>query len=131
MRLLTHNFLHSSHKAGVKCGYPLGLEVSKHEVVSQEFDSKFVISMLNRIDWSCFVLGARALGIDDSIIPHSIDKEHVEDDDELLNAIHSALLEIHVLEGELICPQTGIFYFQPIEIKRGLLWFECQHPHLS
>lgn len=34
-------------------------------------------------------------------------KEELLEDESILHKIHSALLEIDVIEGELICPETG------------------------
>lgn len=33
--------------------------------------------------------------------------EEMKEDEDLLRKVHHALMEVHLLEGELICPETG------------------------
>lgn len=33
--------------------------------------------------------------------------EGVHEDEDLLRKIHHALMEVHLIEGELVCPETG------------------------
>ena len=45
-------------------------------------------------------------GVDD--LPEAPPSEaQLQDDDELLKRLHHALLEVHLEEGALICPETG------------------------
>ncbi|CAM9716850.1 unnamed protein product [Choristocarpus tenellus] len=103
MRLITHNMLKSNIRQVQ--GYPLGIEVVK--VVSQEleFDKDFVFNMLGKLEWSVFREAAVTLGAGDNL-PEKVDEE-LRSDDAFLQKVHHALLEVHLIEGELVCPETG------------------------
>merc|ERR550525_335152 len=103
MRLLTHNMLHSAHKRGVQKGYPLHLEVNKQEVIEQNSNPDFLKYRLPKLDWDCFVLGCTALGIKD--IPNKLEESMLEDD-AFIGKCHHALMEVHVTDGYLICPES-------------------------
>ena len=95
--------LHSAHKRGVQKGYPLGLEVNKKEVIDQEPNPDFLKDRLPKLDWNCFIVGCRALGIED--IPDELDESLLEDDG-FIGKCHHALMEVHVVDGNLICPES-------------------------
>eukprot|EP01084_Bolivina_argentea_P084778 153277_1 len=113
MRLLTHNMLHSAHKRGVQKGYPLGIDVEKKEIIKQEMNEMFIKDRLVKLDWNCFLTGCQSVGIAD--IPPTLDTNLLDDKD-FLSKCHHALLEIHVLEGNLICPETN----RKFPIKDGI-----------
>eukprot|EP01084_Bolivina_argentea_P249104 416879_1 len=103
MRLLTHNMLHSAHKRGVQKGYPLNLEIEKTEIIKQEIDETFLKDRLPQLDWNCFVIGCKSVGIND--IPLNYNGDLLNNKD-FLAKCHHALLEIHVIDGNLICPES-------------------------
>ncbi|PON61547.1 Multifunctional methyltransferase subunit [Parasponia andersonii] len=103
MRLLTHNMLSSNIK-GVTNGFPLRIEVEK--VVEKEVDLNpdFLRSMFSKIDWKALVHAARSIGY--SELPDEADPSMLDSDD-FLSRFHHALLQLHLEEGVLICPETG------------------------
>lgn len=102
-RLLTHNMLSSNIK-GVTNGFPLKIEADK--VVGKQVDenSDFLRNIFPKIDWKAFVDAAKALGY--SELPEEADATLLDSQD-FLTKFHHALLEIHLEEGALVCPETG------------------------
>eukprot|EP00049_Salpingoeca_infusionum_P022800 m.8849 g.8849 ORF g.8849 m.8849 type:complete len:124 (+) comp5403_c0_seq1:105-476(+) len=113
MKLLTHNLLKSPVK-GALTGYPLGIEVSQVESRDVEFNPEFLVRMVDRLDWSVLYAAASALGVAEGL-PDSR-PPHVESQEDVLRALHHALMEIEIIEGQLICPDTG----RKFPIKRGI-----------
>ncbi|KAL2340051.1 hypothetical protein Fmac_007991 [Flemingia macrophylla] len=99
MRLLTHNMLSSNIK-GVVNGFPLRIEAEKVVEKTVEMNGEFLKKMFEKIDWKAFVDASRAMG------PEEADCSML-DSDEFLNRFHHALLELHLEEGALVCPETG------------------------
>mmetsp|Transcript_2521 Transcript_2521/g.5242 ORF Transcript_2521/g.5242 Transcript_2521/m.5242 type:complete len:123 (-) Transcript_2521:241-609(-) len=103
MRLITHNMLACNIK-GVKSGFPLKIEAETVEVKEAELNPEFLQRMYPKLEWKAFVDAAVSLnvtGLPDEVTPALLE------DEEFLKKFHHALLEIHVEEGALICPETG------------------------
>ena len=113
MRLLTHNMLHSAHKRGVEKGYPLLIEVLKSEIVKQPINVPFLKSRLAQLDWDCFVVGCKAVGVEGMPSQFSVS---LLDDADFLALCHHALMEIHVIEGHLVCAESA----RKFPIKDGI-----------
>ena len=105
MRLLTHNMLSSQMIKGVKVGFPLRIEAVKVEVKPEEFDADFLLGLLPKLEYDALLEAARLLGHADGL-PGELTEELLQSDT-VLRALHHALLEVHVEEGMLICPETG------------------------
>jgi multifunctional methyltransferase subunit TRM112 len=135
MRLLTHNYLQSNVK-GTEKGYPLTIEATKIELEISPCNIEFIETLLPKIDYNA-LLNARNqivdrcladLGSDFTLpdLPASIengsgsgDGNSGSDNDgsgsgtkmnvdaELMKKLHTILLDIHIVEGHLICPDTG------------------------
>ncbi|EFJ31288.1 hypothetical protein SELMODRAFT_438712 [Selaginella moellendorffii] len=103
MRLLTHNMLSCNIK-GVSKGFPLGIEVAKLETKTVEFNPQFLRHSFPKIEWKAFQEAAKTLGVND--LPEQVEPSMLDDDD-FLRRFHHALLEIHLEEGDLVCPETG------------------------
>ncbi|CAL1375290.1 unnamed protein product [Linum trigynum] len=103
MRLLTHNMLSSNIK-GVVNGFPLRIEAEK--VIHKEVDLNpdFLRNIFSKIEWRALSDAARSLGYAE--LPEEAE-ESMLDSDEFLGKFHHALLEIHLEEGALVCPETG------------------------
>lgn len=106
MRLITHNMLQCNAK-GVTNGYPLKIECGNMEVIESEFSADVTRAMLAKIDWECLKSAATDLslplfdGMDDAV------KNVGEINEEGLRSLHHILFEVHVIDGDLVCPQSG------------------------
>ncbi|XP_074571929.1 multifunctional methyltransferase subunit TRM112 homolog A-like [Curcuma longa] len=103
MRLLTHNML-SSNVKGVVDGFPLRLEAEKWVEKEVELNADFLRHIFPKIEWKALASAARAVGygeLPDEAFVAMLDSE------DFLRRFHHALLEIHVEEGALVCPDTG------------------------
>lgn len=135
MRLLTHNMLMSP---GTKNGYPLAIEVEKMEETESEFNADFTARMVAKIDYAALlstlssvraardrlVAGShcsrlmrspRAQLKVESTLPNTVPTNFAEDEAFLL-ALHHVLMEIEIVDGQLVCPETA----KKFPIKDGI-----------
>lgn len=128
MKLLTHNFLQSIVK-GVTKPYPLKIEASQVETYDNDYNSIvffkisylsysifsllnkffhpiFVKRMLERIDYNALISA-----LSDIKFEHNLPANLPELDDniteETLKIFHHILFEVEVMEGFLVCPESG------------------------
>eukprot|EP00128_Syssomonas_multiformis_P001688 Colp12_sorted_trinity150504_noHs@2287 len=107
MKLITHNMLQCHAKNCTKDNFPLKIEASEVAEQETEFNPEFIRRMLGRLEWKAFVSAAESLGI--MGLPTEAPAESTEDE-ELLQLIHTALLEKQVIEGALTCNNCGHVY---------------------
>jgi len=105
VRLITHNLLACHAKGCTTNNFPLKLQDVSIEVREAEFNPDFVRGFLSRIEWKALVTAARELG--DASLPEEM-PEMV--DDEFLKKLHHVLLEIHVEDGAMVCPNCEHVY---------------------
>lgn len=105
MRLITHNMLCSNVK-GAATGYPLQILPERVETQESEFSAEFIRNMLPKLEYSAFVGAARDIGITDLPPTVELDDETLADEAFLMK-VHHALLDVHILDGGLQCPETG------------------------
>lgn len=107
MRLLTHNMLVCPRTKT----FPLRLTISTCDDVDVEYSEEFVRRMVPRLDWSAFLTAAKQLPDPQmiSMLPDAPPEESDSTDESIWRAIHRALLEWHVVEGELHA-QDGTSY---------------------
>ncbi|TMW92265.1 hypothetical protein EJD97_013268 [Solanum chilense] len=103
MRLLTHNMLSSNIK-GVANGFPLKIEVVKVVEKEVDFNIDFLKNMFHKVEWKALAEASRTMGYAE--LPENVDAAMVTSDD-FLHKFHHALLELHLEEGALVCPETG------------------------
>ncbi|KAE8709822.1 Multifunctional methyltransferase subunit TRM112-like protein [Hibiscus syriacus] len=105
MRLLTHNMLSSNIK-GVTNGFPLRIQVEKVVEKEVEINHDFLRNIFPKIDWKALSDASRIMGYNE--LPEVPPEPSVlESDIEILRKFHHALLELHLEEGALLCPETG------------------------
>lgn len=104
MRLLTHNMLSSNIK-GVTNGFPLLIEAEKVIERRVDLNADFLKNMFAKIEWKPLVDAAKAMGYAE--LPDETPEPAALESEELLSKFHHALLEIHLEEGALVCPETG------------------------
>ncbi|XP_044260253.1 multifunctional methyltransferase subunit TRM112-like protein [Tribolium madens] len=105
MKLLTHNMLTSKCIKVVTVGYPLGITASDVRVSEVDFNPDFVAKIIPKVDWGVLYNAAQSIGQLEGLPKDVV--ENYENDHEFLKKAHHALLEIDIINGELICPETG------------------------
>ena len=110
MRLITHNMLKCNIR-GVENGYPLRIEASSVEEIPSEFDPDMARAMAGKINFRALISAATDLAIPDVELLQSGDGVTFTDemlaDEAVLVALHKILFDIHIIEGNLICPESG------------------------
>lgn len=72
-----------------------------------DFNPEFILKIIPKVDWTVLYNAAESIGQLDGIgLPKDI-VENFENDNEFLKKAHHVLLEIDILNGELVCPETG------------------------
>eukprot|EP00941_MAST-03F_sp_MAST-3F-sp1_P003013 g3013.t1 len=104
MRLFSHNLLKCNIR-GVEEGYPLKIEATEVEVQESEYNPYFIKSVFPKLEWSALREAATALQVADGL-PEECTLEML-DNEEFSKRLHHILLEVIVVEGHLICPETG------------------------
>lgn len=106
MKLLTHNMM-QSHVKGITKRFPLMIKPSEGgvRVVEQEFNPDFIRRMLGRIEWSALCDAMNWLGHPGKLPVEPPTDE--ENDEDVLKSVHHALIEVEVVEGKLVCPESG------------------------
>ncbi|KAH7910418.1 hypothetical protein BJ138DRAFT_1114112 [Hygrophoropsis aurantiaca] len=105
VRLITHNLLACHVKGCTTNNFPLTFQDVQIELQEAEFNPEFVRNLLSRLDWAALVDAAKQVG-DTSLPP----EEPEMMDDDLLKKLHHVLLEIHVIEGAMTCPNCKHVY---------------------
>jgi len=91
---------------GVENGYPLGIDATKVEIVESDFDAEVIRNMLKKINFGALKSGATSLSLSELDGIETVTEE-MQADEELLRRIHRLLFEVHVLDGALVCPESG------------------------
>lgn len=103
MKILTHNSLKCPVK-NVNVGYPMLLEIADMEIIETECNREFIAHLMPSLDWGGVLIAAKAIGLEN--MPESYSDSLLTDDSFLL-AMHNLLLDVNVIAGEVICPETG------------------------
>lgn len=70
-----------------------------------EFNPEFVSKIIPKIDWKVLYNAAESIGQLEDLPKEII--QNFENDQDFLKKVHHVLLEVDVINGELICPETG------------------------
>jgi len=105
MKLLTHNMLTSKCMKGVTVGYPLKIQAMDVKMSEVDFNPDFISKIIPKLDWPVLCNAAESIGQLEDLPKELID--NYENDTEFLKKAHRVLLEIDIINGELICPETG------------------------
>lgn len=104
MKLLTHNLLTSKFLKNVQSGYPLKLVVERVEELKTEYNHEFLQKTLKKIDYDALKEAAQVCG---QQLPEKIPDSSSMTPEDDLKTIHKALFDIEVIQGALICPESG------------------------
>ncbi|KAH3680175.1 hypothetical protein WICPIJ_008356 [Wickerhamomyces pijperi] len=126
MKFLTTNFVKCSIKTCDATTESFPLKYTNCELIqsSQDFNPDFILSMLDRLDWSALVKVAQDLG--NSALPPVKPEGEMLNDVNLLQDLHTLLLETCITEGEMTCQHCGHIYYIKNSIPNFLL-----PPHLA
>ncbi|XP_037080278.1 multifunctional methyltransferase subunit TRM112-like protein [Pollicipes pollicipes] len=108
MKLLTHNMLTSKCLKNVVSGYPLQISINSPEdvkVQEVDFNPEFIARIIPKVDWDVLCKTAEEVGHKGDL-PATLDQDY-ETNEEFLKMAHHVLLEVEVMSGELVCPETG------------------------
>ena len=105
MKLLTHNMLSSKGMKGVKVGYPLQIEAKDVKVSEVDFNPEFIARIIPKLDWTEVCRAADGLGQLGEL--SSTLCEDYETNQEFLRKAHHVLLQVEVINGDLVCPESG------------------------
>ncbi|KAF9524200.1 hypothetical protein CPB83DRAFT_861608 [Crepidotus variabilis] len=105
VRLITHNLLACHAKDCNTNNFPLEFKDIQLEIREAEFNSDFLKGFMPKLEWKALVDTARQLG--DTSLP--LEQPEMVDDG-FLKSLHHVLLEIHVEEGSMTCPNCKHVY---------------------
>jgi len=105
VRLITHNLLACHVKDCNSNNFPLEFKDAQLEIRETEFNPDFLRGFMPKLEWTALVNTARQLG--ETTLP--LEQPEMYDDD-LLKNLHHVLLEIHVEEGSMTCPNCKHVY---------------------
>lgn len=117
MRLLTHNFLQSNVKGTID-GYPLKIEGSNIVVENSSMDSDLIRNVLPKLNYPGLkkaindirnvpTLMSNPMFMEAIDVPPECPREGEKISESDMKALHFFLFDVHVIEGSLICPDTG------------------------
>nr|CAD7426955.1 unnamed protein product [Timema monikensis] len=75
------------------------------QVSEIDFNPEFLVRIIPKLDWSAFYKAAESIGHGEGL-PQTVISEF-ENDEDFLKKVHHILLEVEVIDGELICPESG------------------------
>lgn len=61
--------------------------------------------MIPKLDWNVLCNAAESIGQAENLPKEFV--ENYEDNTDFLKKVHHVLLEVDVINGELVCPETG------------------------
>ncbi|KAF4622634.1 hypothetical protein D9613_009276 [Agrocybe pediades] len=105
VRLITHNLLACHAKDCNTNNFPLQFKDVQLEIREADFNPEFLKGFMPKIEWKALVETAIQLG--DTSLP--LEQPEMLDE-EFLKNLHHVLLEIHVEEGSMTCPNCKHVY---------------------
>ncbi|CAD7957147.1 unnamed protein product [Amoebophrya sp. A120] len=128
MRLLTHNML-QCNKKGVQNGFPLRIKASKIVYEETEFNAVFIAAMVRKVEYPALLKAIEDIrhcsivredggpeNMSDNnesepvpelpVLPAEL-PDNWEDDEALLEKLHTILLDVLLIDGSLVCPESG------------------------
>mmetsp|Transcript_29263 Transcript_29263/g.48359 ORF Transcript_29263/g.48359 Transcript_29263/m.48359 type:complete len:137 (-) Transcript_29263:15-425(-) len=126
MRLLTHNYLQSNVK-GTEKGYPLIIEADEVIIEESPVDRELLTKLIPKLDYAVLRGAVQQLSSNNnnkssvegpsmSTIPELPETCPVDFTDDILAKLHMVLMDVHLVEGHLVCPDTG----RKFPVKEGI-----------
>ncbi|KMQ86269.1 hypothetical protein RF55_14781 [Lasius niger] len=118
MKLLTHNMLTSKAIKGVTVGYPLRIIAKDIRVSEVDFSPEYIARIIPKLDWTVLWKAAESVNLSSHIFPCNSFIGHVgelpqiliedfETNEDFLKKAHHVLLEVEIINGHLLCPESG------------------------
>ena len=107
------NMLMCNVKSCTKNNYPLIIKVDESKIIDTEFNPEFIEKLIPKLDWPALYQTILTFGVDS--FPKEFKQEFVQDE-EFLHELHNYLLQTHIIEGYLECPNCKRKY----PIKNGI-----------
>ncbi|KAJ3768673.1 hypothetical protein FB446DRAFT_650078 [Lentinula raphanica] len=110
VRLITHNLLACHVKGCTSNNFPLQLQNVQIELREADFNPDFLKTFLPKLEWKALELLQliiTPIQLGDTSLP--LEQPEMLDD-EFLKNLHHVLLEIHIEEGNMICPNCKHSY---------------------
>ena len=116
MKLLTHNLL-KCNKKGVRNGFPLIIKASKMKYEESPYEKSFVSAMIPKLEYDALIKAlaeirecAEIEGMDKlgsiPMLPLEMPPD-CEKHEEFMKQMHTVLFDLNLLEGQLVCPESG------------------------
>eukprot|EP00640_Fibrocapsa_japonica_P006131 CAMPEP_0113945636 /NCGR_PEP_ID=MMETSP1339-20121228/48841_1 /TAXON_ID=94617 /ORGANISM="Fibrocapsa japonica" /LENGTH=118 /DNA_ID=CAMNT_0000951311 /DNA_START=26 /DNA_END=382 /DNA_ORIENTATION=- /assembly_acc=CAM_ASM_000762 len=96
-----------SNIKGVENGFPLTIEASQIYEEEAEFNADFMQQLIPKLEWAAVRAAVGQLGLEIELPPEDQDIGEMKESEEFLRTLHHILFEVHVIEGDLVCPETG------------------------
>lgn len=81
------------------------LQASDVRVSEVDFNPEFISKMIPKLDWAVLWNAADSIGQLEGL-PKDLIKQY-ESDEGFLKQVHHVLLEVDIINGDLVCPETG------------------------
>ena len=114
MRLISHNMLKCNVKSCTENNYPLKINYEKTKIVDTEFNKEFLENLITKLNWEGLAITVRSLNKDKEF-PEKFSEELLQDE-KFLYELHNILLQTHIIEGSIECPNCKRKY----PIKNGI-----------
>jgi multifunctional methyltransferase subunit TRM112 len=116
MRLLTHNYLQSNVR-GTDKGYPLIIEADEVLIEESPVDQELLAKLIPKLDYTVLRSAVEQLkGKTTEEIPELPETCPDPLTDDVLAKLHTVLMDVHLVEGHLVCPDTG----RKFPVKEGI-----------
>lgn len=98
-------------------GYPLKIEVSEIVIEESPVDRELVTRLLPKLKYDVLLQAVTQVSTQcDETLPELPAELPTPLNDSLVANLHTILFDVHVLEGQLVCPDTG----RKFPIKEGI-----------
>ena len=96
-------------------GYPLNIEVTTIRCEESPVDKEFILNLLPKVNYTALRMAAQQVNpYCDPMLPDLPDELNVSDgegirhlDDAIIANLHRVLFDTYLVEGWLVCPDTG------------------------
>jgi len=103
------------HRRSTEKGYPLNIEVAELQVEESAVDKQFLLKLLPKINYPALTSAVKEIAHHCEpplpAIPEELDVSDVDGlrnmDDATVSSLYRVLFDVYLVEGFLICPDTG------------------------